>query len=324
MWQQARLKGLVCLLFYSSIALNSVPTAFAQQVSHQRLHNEALNQYELNYQWRDQNNTLRNLNFTLQQPGSEGLFDSLRQLSPQRINRSLIRPLSQYARAQGWHQLEVSLASQQSAIIYEPNLRNSKTAQKRTALMREREQIERQLLLEKHYLTFLNVPPNQYGVAPDHPRIALASSSAVAPVSRAFYDSLGGSSPRQYVDVITSFIQSIPYSPLTNRLEAGGKGFSPPAQLLIENRGDCDSKVTLAAAVLRNLMPNISMAVVYLPNHALLAIAINALDDDTTIEHQGVKLVVLELAGPTQLSVGKLTDTSALHVLNGNITVKSI
>ncbi len=326
MWWQAQLKSLTCLLFFLFIAvLTSFPAMpSAQQIVYQRVHNEALDQIEFNYQWLDQRDTLRSLSFTIHEPAAINVFDSVRQLSPQRMNRLLIPPLTQFARSQGWHQLEIALDTQQLTVSYKPHIRDRKESQKRVAQMRAQEGQKRQVMLNEHFLTMLNIPPNLEGIAPDHPRIALASTASVAPVSRAFYESLSGSTPRQYVDVIASFIQAIPYSALTNRLESGGKGFSSPVQLLLENRGDCDSKVTLMAAILRNLMPNINMAIVYLPNHALLAIAVNALEDDIVIDHDGVKLVVVEPTGPTKLSVGNLTPRSALYVNNGNITVKPI
>lgn len=326
MRRQARLAystSLLLLFLIPALAAFSTITS-AQQTFFQRVHDPVLAQYDFHYQWHDHQNQLRTLFFSLNGPSLHQSIGHFTSLSPQQINRSLLQPLTYFAREQGWYQMEVSLSSLLGKIDYKPHLRDAKESRNRVSRMREQEQIERQRLLSENFLTFLTMPPNQIGIAPDHARIAAANIERLAPVSSSFFNSLSGSSVREYLSVITSFVQAIPYNDLTRRLESGGKGFYPPAQLLLENQGDCDSKVTLLAAILKGLMPNMTMAVVYLPNHALLALTINAQAQDITIEHNGVRFVVVDPTGPASLGIGQLSNSSALHVVNGNTTVKII
>lgn len=312
------------LSFITLTAIFSSPVTYGQQVSFLQTHHAESAETQFDYQWLDPNGQLRTLTYSLPDDHSEDIFTRLKLFSAARMNRSLLRPLTHFAQQQGWYQMEVRLSPFQKSIMYYPHIANASLGMERIAKMRAEEQRQRQAILNDSFLTSLTIPPNQVGLAPDHSRIATASMAHVEPVSRAFYNRLSGSSARDYVRVIASFIQAIPYNELTNRLDSNGQGFLPPAQLLQANKGDCDSKATLMAAILKNLMPNMTMVMIYMPNHALLAIAVNALEDDITIEYNGMTLVVVEPTGPSQLNIGKLSSNSALHVLSGNITIKPI
>lgn len=326
MWRQARLAYPASLLLYFLLATLTTfsPIASAQQILFQREHKPLLAQYDFHYQWLDHQNQQRTLLFSLDEPKTHESIAYFRPLSPQQINRALLQPLAFFAREQGWYQMEIRLNSYRDIIKYQPHLRDAQAAQVRINRMREQEHIERQKVLQENFLTFLTMPPNQFGIAPDHARIAIANTALLMPVASSFLDSLSGASVREYISIITSFVQAIPYNDLTRRLDSGGKGFHTPARLLLENQGDCDSKVTLLAAILKGLMPNMNMAVVYLPNHALLALTINAQAQDITIEHNGMHYVVVDPTGPAPLGVGQLSSSNALHVINGNITIKTI
>src|SRR5690554_2507302 len=314
MWRQARKVFLTHLLLSISVltAILTSPVTHGQQASFLQTHHTERAETQFDYQWLDSNGELRTLSFSLPEDHPDDLFAKLKKFSASRMNRSLLRPLTHFARQQGWYQMEVRLSPFQKSIVYHPHIANSSLSLDRIAKMRAEEQKQRQAVLSESFLTTFTIPPNQIGLAPDHSRIAAASMAQVEPVSRAFYNSLSGSSARDYLPVIASFIQAIPYNELTNRLDSNGQGFLPPALLLLENKGDCDSKVTLMAPILKNLMPNMTMVVVYMPNHALLAIAVNALEDDITIEYNGMKLVVVEPTGPSQLNIGKLASSSTL------------
>ena len=56
------------------------------------------------------------------------------------------------------------------------------------------------------------------------------------------------------------FIQAIPYQLLDSQSGRSGKGFLSPRQVLEQNRGDCDSKVTLMAAMLVHALSKSGMA----------------------------------------------------------------
>jgi len=112
-------------------------------------------------------------------------------------------------------------------------------------------------------------------------------------------------------------VQSIPYAKLESRLTSSGAGFSPPLDLLYRNKGDCDSKVTLTAAILRALMPRINLTIIYIDNHALLGIDILPEGDEVTIVKDDITYVVAEPTGPAILALGQVASFSKQAVLAG-------
>ena len=119
---------------------------------------------------------------------------------------------------------------------------------------------------------------------------------------------------RKVTDFVLSFVQSIPYSTLESRLTSSGAGFNPPAKLLWENQGDCDSKMTLTATILRALMPRIDMAMIYIDQHAFIGIAIPAEANEISIEYQGVNYLLAEPTGPALYKLGTLAPESELAI----------
>jgi len=79
----------------------------------------------------------------------------------------------------------------------------------------------------------------------------------------------------------------------------------------MQNRGDCDSKVALLATLFQYLHPEIAQRLIFVPNHALLAVALPAQpgDEQLTIEGQGYLL--LEPTGPAELPLGQIADAAA-------------
>jgi hypothetical protein len=102
-----------------------------------------------------------------------------------------------------------------------------------------------------------------------------------------------------------AFFQVIPYDPLQPTARQGGDFLSAPA-LLAQNRGDCDSKSAALAAVLRSYVPSRKLAVVTMPDHAILAVDLAPAPGDRTIRTSGRTLVALEAAGPALVPVGQV------------------
>ncbi|MGY0650058.1 MAG: hypothetical protein ACW7DU_18220, partial [Paraglaciecola chathamensis] len=86
-----------------------------------------------------------------------------------------------------------------------------------------------------------------------------------------------------FLNLLLGWLQSIPYDDLESRVSSNGAGFSPPFTLLSNNQGDCDSKSVLMASVIRALFPDIELVMLYLPNHALLGIAMSPQKDEASM-----------------------------------------
>lgn len=106
-----------------------------------------------------------------------------------------------------------------------------------------------------------------------------------------------GGSRRRFVDLALSFVQSIPYDE--------EDGFHRPLALLTRNSGDCDSKVVLFLSLVRAAYPDIDLAVIYVPGHALAGVALPASDSDWRIRRGEVEYLYAEPVGPVLSPLGE-------------------
>ena len=143
---------------------------------------------------------------------------------------------------------------------------------------------------------------------PDYKRIAgieAAELDSVVPPLRAW---VRGLDLRAGLERLLLFTQSIPYDPLRDRTDSAG--FLPPLQLLAENRGDCDSKSVLFAALAHRLYPDLSIGMALIPGHAYLLLGLSSGPGDTLIDWSGRGWVVAEPVGPALTGLGQLSDQS--------------
>lgn len=192
-------------------------------------------------------------------------------------------------------------------------------------LMNEKqEQAFEQYLQDNHFSMYEN-HIGQSGVIPDHIRYIAENRNIVLPVAQALYEQLlEGSDTRDYLNLLLTWVQSIPYDTLEDRMVSNGSGFFTPVEVLMNNLGDCDSKATLTASLLRSLLPNLSMVLVYLPDHAMLAVNLGQRADEHNIMVGGVPHVLLDPTGPAQIKLGKISEKSTQAIANGLYSVSII
>ena len=163
------------------------------------------------------------------------------------------------------------------------------------------------------------------GIRHDHAKYTILSSNSLSPAVEAIKNLQNKPNDiREFIHIALTWIQSIPYNKLEDRLSSNGAGFISPRDLLIQNQGDCDSKSTLMAALIKAYNQNVDVKMVYLPEHALLAINMRAKADEMTIRYQGEEYILLEPTGPAQLSLGKVADTTKLSLQNRRFTLTSL
>lgn len=159
----------------------------------------------------------------------------------------------------------------------------------------------------------------------DHAKYTSLSSSSLHPIVEAIKNlQTNPQDTREFIHIALGWIQSIPYNKLEDRLSSNGSGFVSPRDLLIQNQGDCDSKSTLMAALLKAYNQYLDIQMVYLPKHALLAIKLRANDSEMTIKYQGEEYILLEPTGPAQLPIGEVADTTKLSLQNRQFTLTSL
>jgi|TARA_B110000196_G_scaffold304700_1_gene301648 hypothetical protein len=181
-------------------------------------------------------------------------------------------------------------------------------------------QLEKDFMLEqldKSYYTQFMSFNNQLAIKPDHVRFALASIADFSALKEIILDKFPEQNIREVTNYVLGFVQSIPYSTLESRTTSTGAGFNPPLQTLWQNQGDCDSKVTLIAAIYRALMPRIKMMLVFIDNHALLAMEIEPKADEITITVDNVNYILLEPTGPALMKMGEISADSEFAIRNG-------
>lgn len=103
-------------------------------------------------------------------------------------------------------------------------------------------------------------------------------------------------SKRGLAEHTLAFVQSIPYSTdFKNKA-----GYITPIQVILENKGDCDSKSALMAAILNQL--GIDSKLLDYPNHILIAVDVPRYKDDSFLPENG--FVLAEPAGPGRTRLG--------------------
>ncbi len=123
--------------------------------------------------------------------------------------------------------------------------------------------------------------------------------------------------------MVLSWVQSIPYNTLENRLTSNGSGYSPPMKVISDNRGDCDSKSVLTAALLKALIPGIDLNMVFLNNHALLAANLPHRENEHKINIGRSEFLLLEPTGPALMIAGQVGRQSEGAIAGGQYTLES-
>ncbi len=182
--------------------------------------------------------------------------------------------------------------------------------------------------LEQHYYK-RHGDDNSHLIRPDHVRIAADSSAELLELARTLQrvivSSASAEQKQRYqnderllvVAGLLNFVQSIPYDPLVSADGQRGITFLMPEQVLVQNRGDCDSKSVLMMTLLTALYPELPQAIVYVPDHALLAVALpRQTGNEEMIRINGKAFLPLEVAGPAEIPPGVTGEKSRLSIRN--------
>jgi transglutaminase-like putative cysteine protease len=152
----------------------------------------------------------------------------------------------------------------------------------------------------------------------DYRRVARQAARRLSPLAEAIGERAGADA-RNRLAYALAFLQTIPYDRLTGRDAADGSGFATPMEMLHLNRGDCDSKATALAALMRRLAPEVRTALILLPGHAVLAADIPSRPGDRMLKLRGERFVLMEPAGPAVVPVGQIAPDSLKALERGDI-----
>lgn len=273
--------------------------------------------YQFDYQWLDHNKEQQSMSFTL---AKTALFQRFRLLKGYQGNfaqRSIMRKVKEQLKNNPLQGAQAVFLKQNKKITIQVKGLKEEDVAAAYAKVKELEQEATLQYFKNNYYQMFTTPDHVAGVKMDHVAIANDSVSDFKILKSVILEQVSIKNIRKVTNYVLSFVQSIPYSTLESRVTSSGSGFNPPAKLLWENQGDCDSKVTLTATILRALMPRIEMAMVYIDQHAFIGIAVPATAGEMTIEYQGVNYLLAEPTGPAPYVLGKIAPESELAINQG-------
>jgi len=279
--------------------------------------------YQFNYQWLDHNNEQQNISFMLSKEALFERFRSFKNYQAQFAEKSILRSIKKRMRQTPIAGVQVFYRQQNGKFIVDvkgPN--DEKVAQAYQQIRQIEQEVTNSFFSDNYYQQFVT-HDQVNGIKVNHVDVANDSVIDLKPLKPIILEKVSIKNIRKVSNYVLSFVQSIPYSTLESRLTSSGAGFNPPTKLLWENQGDCDSKMTLTAAILRALMPRIDMALVYIDGHAFIGIAIPAEGDEMSINYQGVDYLLAEPTGPAILPLGKLAPESELAINQGRYVAEN-
>jgi hypothetical protein len=301
-------------LFTCCLLISSV--AFADQSAFSKT--ELGDNYQFNYQWQDQQGTTQSIQFLLPKQAMFDRFRNFKTFKPEMAKFAINNALKKELRTDPIRGVIIDFGKSSTDDVIKIKGQDSRAVNNAYAKINKlKQEVSNKYLADNYYQQF--VTHDQISaIKPDHARFANISSIDLKPIKPTILEKFSIKNIRKITNYVLSFVQSIPYSTLESRVTASGAGFSPPLKLLWENQGDCDSKVTLTAAILRTLMPRIKMILVFIDNHALIGIEIPVQADDQTITLDGISYVLAEPTGPGLFNLGKIAQASELAVGNGH------
>lgn len=306
-----------CCILYCSLTEPSI--AKQMYFSQQSLQDSRL----FSYKWEDNNQDSQSLQFVLKNNVIQEMPSTGAAYRPQLAQRAIKSGLLTYAKTVDPRIAKIDIKQQGAQINISVTASKSGLAQEITEkLSHLQKQIQQDYLESNFYLPF----KNHYGqdtIKHDHARYAQLSIEGAKVIAQTIKQSIENPSDfRGFVNFTLSWIQSIPYNTLEDRVSSNGAGFASPRELIISNRGDCDSKSTLMASIIKAYAPNAEVRMIFLPRHALLGIKMKPGKEDKTIKIGKRKFVLLEPTGPALYELGKIAPSSNNAIRNRQYTTE--
>ena len=310
---------MLCFLLLQGVA----PPALAEQLNFQKTQKGDATDYY--YRWLDADNEVQEIRFRLPHTAFKAAPTLQPNYKPSLAQRFVTVALVKKAKTYDPKDARIAIKNDNQRI----NIEVRSQSETRADVILEELQAEQvrafNAYLEQNYYVRFTTIFNQGAVKPDHLRYVEETSKALVPVSQAFYEKIRqDADARDYFDLLLGWIQSIPYDTLEDRVASNGSGFAPPVGLLNQNLGDCDSKAVLTSALVRAFLPTTDMAMVFLPNHALLAVALTPLIDDSTIQIDGRDFVLYDPTGPALLPFGQVSESTQRYLQTGRYQIEVI
>lgn len=304
------LAGLTLLLLASG-----VPAALL--ASHKQQGNETI----YDYRWSDSSKHEQQLTFSISNDVEAPLqYRSYRpEMADAELRQALLKSAASFPP-------EVQLVMRGAPSEGRYQLRGGSPEQQRAAhdTLAKVTQTTRDAFLKGHNQALISLPGGESGVIPDHLYYINSSLPALAPMASQLRQRFPGADPRPLVDFLLPWLQSIPYDTMTNRFANPIADYRPPLVVLSQHRGDCDGKAALLGAILRATYPTLPLAMVYLPEHAMLAIHLPHASGERYVNLNGRRMLLADVAGPAMLPMGVLSERSDSLIASGQYALREI
>lgn len=275
------------------------------------------------YRWQ-QNGQRVDFSFQLPEQNTQQHLRSFRRYSPQLADTYMRQALQQELAKLNAPMLRVDALSAGNPLPIRVTAQTSQDAQQYRQHLTQHMLQARQDYLTSIYHTELSINPGRQVIMVDHQRILADSLQDLLPVAEALQQKFPYTTTRDLSQFLLDWLQRIPYQRLDNRSNSSAAGFLPPLQLLQQHRGDCDSKVVLMATLLRLLLPDVSLVILYLPNHAVLGIGMQSQSSDQQLRLDGQNFVLADPTGPALQPIGEIAERYQLYLQPGIVNYRKL
>lgn len=302
-------KTLFCFCLFFTVSINAKQISFSKYLKDDH--------HTFNYQWLDHDNQQQSMSFSLTKAALFERFRMLKSYQGEFAQKSIMRTVRKQLKDEPLKGVQTFFVQKNGDMIIQIKGRNDEDVAQGYQKVKEIEKKASEQYFKDNYYQLFTTHDEQSGVKVNHVSIANESIADFKSLKPIILDKVSIQNVREVTNFVLSFVQTIPYSTLESRITSSGAGFNPPAKLLWENQGDCDSKMALTATILRALMPRMNMAMIYIDQHAFIGIAIPATAGEMSIEHLGVNYLLGEPTGPALYKLGELAPESELAIDQG-------
>jgi hypothetical protein len=162
----------------------------------------------------------------------------------------------------------------------------------------ERQRVHQALLREHGFLL------NEDSIEIDYANLAVRGSVPLHDCARALEDAAGGTSDRRALGMFLAFMQELAYAVPPDQTTDGREtqGLWVPTEVLVNARGDCDSKSVAFCALWRHRRE--STLVITVPGHALVAVEGRPGPGENYVRLGNRYYILCEVAGPGKIHPG--------------------
>lgn len=311
---------LLCIIFCICLGLFVTPVN-AEQVVYKKVKKQS--QLIFKYQWLDSFSQNQVLEFNL--PIKQSARQIHKRFVPELAQQYVFIELHKAARLIDPREARISIQRGTQDIKVNVTSRSQTTLEKWQESMAHTEVAAFDQYLQDNYYARFTSYLGQEAVKADHIRYISENKAPLLPVAQAIYETLAvNSESRIYVNLLLSWVQSIPYNELEDRMSSNGAGYLPPLAIIRQNQGDCDSKSVLMASLIRSLLPDVKLVMIYLPQHALLGISLPTRSNEQTFSFNGSDYLLMEPTGPAVMPLGSIATTTSSAINSGLISYEQI